>query len=526
MKKITSKQLHALQRFHQKGGGRSEHNESEEEKNQQEQGRLESGNHPQNPSILKKDKVSKNEGKSTKSLDFYSDSAVDPSEESTPREKQPPLLSKLLFSINAIFNLGYFYEFFRAIQLKAIIGSMVSLASTDTSKTPGHVDILITVITLSFYVGLILSVYWLIRYKTRCITLPWKHPPDPDYEAVIAESDVFRDLKAVKKDDLGLLSTLIIDLTHDFFIPIFLILFVNSPSIQITFALMMTCLSGGYYIYYKPFKDKIFGFLKVFNKVVYCLILVVFLVARLTERRITKAQSYYYVGFGVIGLIGFMFLVNFGVMVISLIQSIAEKARKNKVEQKEVWINHKIEDENRPNQREIASKKDESVNSSAILSLKEDQKEDLSLPLPKISIPKLDLIGIIGNHERPKPIRNQAPFNNEPEPEPVVEDLSVQVQKKSKNQQRKKRNGRNRKKDRRKKGRKKDRMQNQIPFYNTTTAQPVNNGSQENHISSWNSSIGPWSRTKSKNKNKKNHSKRRGRPKDGKKGQGIQNNFF
>ena len=243
------------------------------------------------------------------------------------KEEKEPFLKRTLKKANTTLSLGYFYGFFRAIQLQVIIGAMVSLVSADTASTSGQVDILIGIIILLFYIVLTGFVYWVIRYKIKRLTLPWKHHQDSDYENLITDSKLFKELKPVDKTNLGVFYTLIVDLMHDFFLPIFLIFFVKSPYIQLILATLTTGATGWFYISTRPYKSKFVGILKSGNKCIYFTILLAFLLRNIVDGKISRSQSFTYFGFGVIGLISILLAFNVIVMLTSTLAGLCSRKK-------------------------------------------------------------------------------------------------------------------------------------------------------------------------------------------------------
>ena len=274
----------------------------------------------------------------------------------------------------------------------------MSLLSADSSTTSGQVDILIGVTTLLFYITLTGFIYWMTRYRIKGITLPWKHRLDRDYESLITHSKLFDELKAVDKTNLGVLYTLIAELMHDFFLPLFLICFVKMPNIQLIFATLTTAITGWFYIRNSPYKSRFVGILKVGNKCIYFTILLAFLLGNLVEGRISKSQNFIYFGFGLIGLISILLVFNVAIMFLSTLAGLCSRWKSKKNESPEVIVPRigQVADINIERNRVRIVEPNHSSNQSGLnLLQKEDsqeeeklekeQKHDKEVPLFQIS---------------------------------------------------------------------------------------------------------------------------------------------
>ena len=219
--------------------------------------------------------------------------------------------------------MGYFYRFFRTIQLKVVIGAMVSLVSADSTATSGKVDIIISITVLIFYLSLAIVVYYLIRNKIKRLSRPSKQHQDRAYETLITESKLFKELNPVDKTNLCVLYTLIVDLAHDLLLPVILIIFVKSPYIQLVLVILATIAAGWFYIRNLPYKSKFDRILKIGNKCIYLTILLAFLFGNALQGKLTKSQSFVFFGFGVIGLLTFLLIFNALIMILGAFASLS-----------------------------------------------------------------------------------------------------------------------------------------------------------------------------------------------------------
>ena len=260
---------------------------------------------------------------------------------------------------------------------------MVSMVSAGSASTTGQVDILIGIIILVFYVALTGLVYWVIRYRIKRITVPWKHHQDLDYESLITESKLFKELKPANKTNLMVLYTLIVDLMHDFFLPIFLVFLVKTPYIQLILVTLTTGLTGWFYISTRPYKNRFVGILKTGNKCIYFTILLAFLLGNILERRISKLQSFTYFGFGVIGLISILMVFNVIVMLTSTLAGLLSKKKSKKDEnpEEETPSIKQVADLNAERRRRARNGQRNSSSNQSSLSLLEREGQNHQQPL-------------------------------------------------------------------------------------------------------------------------------------------------
>ena len=192
------------------------------------------------------------------------------------KEKKSPWLKRIIFKINDILDMAFFFKLSKAMELKAVIGTMVSLKSAQFQSTADQINFSVGVVVLFFYVCLTLSVTYLLYYKHNLLNYPWERSWDKEWEGYIEDLKLYSELKEVDKTTTK--GTFIVSWTmlHDLLVPLILVGFINSPYVQILSIIFLIWMVLYPMISYRPYKQKQKNASEIVNKVLFFLILVVF----------------------------------------------------------------------------------------------------------------------------------------------------------------------------------------------------------------------------------------------------------
>ena len=251
------------------------------------------------------------------------------------KKEKKSVLKKALLKMDGFLTLAYFFNLFKAIQLKAIIGAMVSILNIDSRSRRGQANIILSLVILSFYVTLVILVSFLIFYKIKRVRHPKETPEDQQCEALITSLELFSDLKEMNEKNISAGKVLLVNLLEDLLVPLILVVFIENAAVQILLTMTVMSFSIYFIIRHWPFKENHQNILFAGNKIVYFLLLGVFLISDFAGKRMSQKARFTYVGFGVMLLVSILILLNFIVAVSVFIKKIKNKKKKETEEEEE-----------------------------------------------------------------------------------------------------------------------------------------------------------------------------------------------
>ena len=121
---------------------------------------------------------------------------------------------------------------------------------------------------------------------------------------------------------------LALSIIQDFFIPIGLTLFIHAPGAQIATCLIFMIICLFTVISHTAFKKIEQNFLEAGNRVIYILILIVFLINLVVDKKISEKHRFNYIGFGIIGLISLLIGINITISFWVIVNRVKELFKK------------------------------------------------------------------------------------------------------------------------------------------------------------------------------------------------------
>ena len=252
--------------------------------------------------------------------------------EDKPATEEPGFFIRMLLKLDSFINITYFFNLFKAMQLKALIGTLVSIKNMDPRSFTGQANLVLSFSVLIFYLFFIASLSLLVYYKLKRIKLPWEYEVDPTYESLITRLNLFKEMKTIDKENKHIPQILLICILHDLVVPLILVLFVDIPTAQILLVMVVVA-----YVLYStsrglPYREKHKNLHEIGNKIMYFLVLAAFLLCHLTEGSITQRTKYFFIGFLIIGLIGLLIVLNLVIVLWTLVKKFRDRKKKKKSE--------------------------------------------------------------------------------------------------------------------------------------------------------------------------------------------------
>ena len=261
----------------------------------------------------------------------------------------------LLGKVNRFLNLGYFYNFLKAVEMKVLMGALISLKHVDSRSPVGKVDVVFSTLLPVFFFGMEFSV--VVAYLNQ---LQQKSPMtkkdnnekkkknkkkktgeagkrQQEEEALEAE-----DIKERKKIDYlksyGILSEysthlvlgpadVLIRNVNDLVFPLILVFLTTNPTLQLILLSVLTTLSLASAMALRPFKTFHLNFLDIVNKIFYLLILGILGFSELKGDRFSNKERFKTIGVAIIATIFVMLAINFTTVVIVTLRNLFCKPR-------------------------------------------------------------------------------------------------------------------------------------------------------------------------------------------------------
>ena len=239
-------------------------------------------------------------------------------------------LKNFLQKVNNFLSLGYFHNLFIAMQLKALLGAMVSIVSMTAKDTRGQSNMILSAGVIFFYVSVLVFVSFLVYYKINRLKYPWKRREDQDYESLINRLGLYKDLKKPEKKDMDTSSTaaLLIFKLYDMIVPLVLIGYVEKPLVQLAVLILMTGLVLYSLSKHFPYIKKHQNWLEIMNKGAYLIVLIIFLGIYLGKDKISPKIKFFYIGFSIIVIIILLIFFNLCIIIFVGIKTFREDLSK------------------------------------------------------------------------------------------------------------------------------------------------------------------------------------------------------
>ena len=220
---------------------------------------------------------------------------------------------KNLTKIDNSFTSSSLLNLLKAIQLKAILGVMVSLHSQDyrTQKIGSRENLAISTLTMILYMALILFLGLVVSQR-------WQARKTNDLDSLDLHNTIITSLKLEKEFKVkdhpkeGIEEVfLVFTLSADFLIPIVLVLFIEAPTAQITLILIIKAIWLAMTVKYRSFRLRVRNLLEICNNSFYILILLTNLAMHCLRGRMGETARFDSFGFLVVVLISLMMILNF-----------------------------------------------------------------------------------------------------------------------------------------------------------------------------------------------------------------------
>ena len=248
------------------------------------------------------------------------------------QDSQTSSTAKLLDKIDTFLNMAYFFNMFKAMQLKAVIGATTSILSIYPWAVSGIANLVFSILTILFYFILILWIAYLV-----CSNIDIKTSQNPICEkkkiginqSLFQTLELLKELKEQSKDRKSMRAILALSIIQDFFIPLGLTIFVEVPAVQIITAIIFMTFCFFTVIRQRPFRKVETNLLEAGNRAIYILILLVFFLNHVLGD-ISEEARFNYIGFGIIGLISLLIGFNIGISVWVIVKKIKKLLSKKK----------------------------------------------------------------------------------------------------------------------------------------------------------------------------------------------------
>ena len=221
------------------------------------------------------------------------------------------------------------------MELKAIIGAMVSLTSGELRSTAGQINFIAALTVIFYYFCLVVFITLLIHYKHKRTKFPWDNNKDKDYEVYISNLKLFSELNEVDQETSSGSFIVALALLHDLVVPIALVAFINSPYLQILSIMVLLTAVLYLMICHRPYKQRQKNVTEIINKALFLVIMDIFLICHATEGSISEEAKFKYIGFALIGLIFLLIFSNFLIAVWGLCENISTAMKNWKKEKKD-----------------------------------------------------------------------------------------------------------------------------------------------------------------------------------------------
>ena len=247
------------------------------------------------------------------------------------QKSQDSCLLKMLLKIDSFLNLAYFFNLFKVMELRAIVGTMVGALSLSPNSLTGILNTAFSVIVIAFYMFLIISISLLVRKKIKSLKNEQNKSKNNQisksrfFEKMTKNLALFDDLKEFNKNKHNHSRIVYLSLLQDLGIPLALTIFVEYPTLQIILSILIMAVYTYKIIKYSPFKAGHINLLEAGNRLLYIAILIVFLINHLAGKKMGEEDRFFYIGFLVRGLVSVLIGFNITISVWQIIKGIRDK---------------------------------------------------------------------------------------------------------------------------------------------------------------------------------------------------------
>ena len=242
-------------------------------------------------------------------------------------------MAKLITKANNFLNFAYFFNFLRAVELKANLGAMVCLHSYRIESPHNQVKAelcLAILIILVYFAG--------ITFLSMVIVPRWRQRRNKIRDKVDNNQFIIDALTLQKEYKVGITENphhpeiaeivLLTNIVTDFAIPAVLVVFINTPSAQIFSLLILVGICLYQVIRYRPYNQGPRNVLEIANRCIFILILIIFLVAHASKERLSYKAEFSYIGYSIIGLLIILIGFNLVISVIHLVSKLRALIKK------------------------------------------------------------------------------------------------------------------------------------------------------------------------------------------------------
>ena len=261
-----------------------------------------------------------------------------------PKEKKQFSFKNLVLKVNKKLDIAFLFNLTKAMELKAVMGAMVSLKSDGFYSRTGKFNFTTAMAVLIFYLGLIFVVSYLSYYMYKgLLSNPKKFKPDPHCEDYLKALKLYKEVKELGKENRSTSFVTALMILHDLVIPIALVAFINSPYAQILTLMIVLAVVLYQMIKQRPFIKKQKNAAEIVNKLLFLVILIVFLISHTSRKSMSEKNKFEYIGTTLIVLVSLLMLSSFVIGIWGIIEgiftSLKKRREQKKVKQKEKTIN-------------------------------------------------------------------------------------------------------------------------------------------------------------------------------------------
>ena len=237
--------------------------------------------------------------------------------------KSRPVILKedksILGKMNKFLNLGYFYNFLKAVEMRALMGALISLKHVDSESLVGKIDVVLSTLVPVLFLCIELLVF--IAFVNQ------SEKKNPIYSKIKEEEKVKKEKKINYLKAGGILidyktdlrlgpADILIRNVNDLAFPLVLVFWTSNPILQLAILTILTMIALISAIFLRPFQTFHLNFLDIFNKVFYLIILGILGFSEYRGDSLTNKERFKTIGVAVIATIFLMLAVNFLTVVI------------------------------------------------------------------------------------------------------------------------------------------------------------------------------------------------------------------
>ena len=241
-------------------------------------------------------------------------------------------LRRKLNQVNEMISFSYFFNLIRAMQLKIILGAITPLNGSNLSSSNASsssaapiiaITILIGYLGLLIILGVVITQRSAARRKGAVKELN-EHQRIIDW--IKMEKEFKKGPETRGKEEIYLLASF----TANFVIPIILVISTENSFIQTICLLAMKGLLLYLLVRYKPYKEGSRNIIEIGNNAFYLLLLMIFLISKMIEKKISERQKFFVIGNIIIFLISGLMVFNVTMIILTKIKEFRKKTNETK----------------------------------------------------------------------------------------------------------------------------------------------------------------------------------------------------